>query len=359
MDSVRQAPCLIVGMPRSGTSWLAKIYDSHPGTLYRHEPDSVRPIRTLPIVALRLGEVRAETIRNEVFACLRARSSRIAGPRPVFAKRFRPGARGALYRSWYYGAKAASQVFGPVTVPDLVSRRATPGPRIVWKSVEAATRIGALAEALPEARIVFIVRHPCGQIASVVRGLATDRFARGAGLGNHHGILGSLLAVPLAAKRGVTPDALSALSAVERAAYRWLLSVEAALVGMDGRTNCMTMRYEDLCGEPERATRALFEFSGLDWNDQTARFLAASTHQDDSQYYSVFKNPLRAANRWRDEMRPADVRAVTEVVRESAAGALYGIAGDAPRRSAAGPAADNDAEAGVMRQRRARRPLRP
>ena len=31
----------LCGMARSGTSWLGKILDSHPDTLYRHEPDIV------------------------------------------------------------------------------------------------------------------------------------------------------------------------------------------------------------------------------------------------------------------------------------------------------------------------------
>src|SRR5229473_3034366 len=34
-----RSPILIFGLPRSGTTWLAKLFDSHPLTLYRHEPD--------------------------------------------------------------------------------------------------------------------------------------------------------------------------------------------------------------------------------------------------------------------------------------------------------------------------------
>ena len=34
---------LVVGAPRSGTTWLAKIIDSHPDVLYRHEPDETLP----------------------------------------------------------------------------------------------------------------------------------------------------------------------------------------------------------------------------------------------------------------------------------------------------------------------------
>src|SRR6185312_4530492 len=36
-------PCILIfGLPRSGTTWIGKLFDSHPDTLYRHEPDSVR-----------------------------------------------------------------------------------------------------------------------------------------------------------------------------------------------------------------------------------------------------------------------------------------------------------------------------
>ena len=33
-------PSLLFGMPRPGTPWLGKVFDSQPATLYRHEPDS-------------------------------------------------------------------------------------------------------------------------------------------------------------------------------------------------------------------------------------------------------------------------------------------------------------------------------
>jgi hypothetical protein len=38
---------LLFGMPRSGTTWLAKIIDSHPDIIYRHEPDSREKIDIL------------------------------------------------------------------------------------------------------------------------------------------------------------------------------------------------------------------------------------------------------------------------------------------------------------------------
>ena len=40
---------LIFGMPRSGTTWVGKIFDSHPEVMYLHEPDSVLRINDFPI----------------------------------------------------------------------------------------------------------------------------------------------------------------------------------------------------------------------------------------------------------------------------------------------------------------------
>ena len=40
---------LLFGMPRSGTTWLGKIFDSHPDTLYRHEPDSKGTLNQIPL----------------------------------------------------------------------------------------------------------------------------------------------------------------------------------------------------------------------------------------------------------------------------------------------------------------------
>src|SRR5690349_19178518 len=39
IDPLGAGITFILGAPRSGTTWLGKIFDSHPSVLYRHEPD--------------------------------------------------------------------------------------------------------------------------------------------------------------------------------------------------------------------------------------------------------------------------------------------------------------------------------
>ena len=53
-------------------------------------------------------------------------------------------------------------------------------------------------------------------------------------------------------------------------------------------------------------TRALFEFCGLAWSEQTARFLRSSTTRSRDDYYSVFKDPLASAWRWQAELSAED-----------------------------------------------------
>ena len=49
---MNQPLILLFGQPRSGTTWIGKIFDSHPDTLYRHEPDSGSALKSIPLIGL-------------------------------------------------------------------------------------------------------------------------------------------------------------------------------------------------------------------------------------------------------------------------------------------------------------------
>jgi hypothetical protein len=62
-------------------------------------------------------------------------------------------------------------------------------------------------------------------------------------------------------------------------------------------------RYEPLVADPKSSTRALFEFLGLPFAEQTAAFLRASSTAHYPDTCAVFKDPP-AVNRWRSELLP-------------------------------------------------------
>src|SRR5699024_9917249 len=101
---------LIFGMPRSGTTWVGKLVDSHPETLYRHEPDSVRRL-SLPLYP-EVGsapDYRGE-LEQFVAALPYMRSAKVVGKQPLFAKRYQCAAALGMYRLNVAAAKAASRV---------------------------------------------------------------------------------------------------------------------------------------------------------------------------------------------------------------------------------------------------------
>lgn len=306
---------LVFGLPRSGTSWMAKIFDSHPDTLYLHEPDKHVRLRDVPVVLPAEPRVGLDAFLRRVLA---NRSPDVTGKLPAFTKSYRSGAR-HLART---AAGCAARFLPPrlARVPDLID----PGrrPRLVWKSVNSLGRLGALARLLPHARILLLLRHPCGQIASVLRGYATGNI-QGPPPSEQYRVFEMLLETEQARARGLTLAALKAMHPVERQAWRWVLFLEKAVADTARLAHCRLLRYEDLCAAPVEGARELFAFAGLGWHERTEAFIRASTDGESEQYYALRKDPGRSASKWQRELPEADARRIFDVTRESLVGGLY------------------------------------
>lgn len=310
---------LVFGLPRSGTSWMGKIFDSHPGTLYLHEPDKHIHLPDVPML------LPAEP-RNGLDAFLRQvlanRSPGVTGKLPAFTKSYRSGARHLVRNAAGYIAKTfPRRLAGLVRVPDLVDP-GRPGPRLVWKSINSVGRLGALARLLPKARCLLLLRHPCGQIASVLRGYASGMI-QGPPPSEQYRVLEMLLETDRARARGLTMDALRAMHPVERMAWRWVLLLEKAVDDTAGLANCRLLRYEDICAAPVEGARELFGFTGLDWHARTEEFIRESTDGESERYFGLRKDPGRSATKWQRELSRADTRRIFDIVEQSPVGRLY------------------------------------
>lgn len=312
---------LVFGLPRSGTSWLGKIFDSHPGTLYLHEPDKHVQVDGVPVV-LPLDSQERPEVGTFLQRVLENRSANVSAKLPVFPKRYRSPGRHLLRTAWSYAVKALPwHLAQRVQVPDLIDPGAG-GPRLVWKSINSVGRLGVLARRLPEARAVLILRHPCGQIASILRGHASGRF--GIPLpSEQYRVLQLLVDTEQGRAHGLTLDALRALHPVERMAWRWVLLLEKAVADTVGLESCRLLRYEDLCAAPVDGARELFAFTGLAWHSQTEAFIRKSISGETAPYFGLYKDPDRSAGKWRQELAEADVRRVLDVIARSPVGSLY------------------------------------
>lgn len=317
---------LLFGLPRSGTTWIGKIFDSHPQTLYLHEPDSWGRLNWLPMFPEGAVDT-ADRQRIEAFVASLpgAREAKVRASTPVFAKAYWGAVGNRAFLASVWGAKLLARLTGECPLPWV--GRAGQGAAVqpVWKSIESLGRLRWLLAALPASRAIHLLRHPAGFVASVQRGESAGKFTAVDPASEDFGLYEILAVTAPARRRGLDLATFKDMHPVERLAWRWVIYNEAALApdlpGLPGR--CLPMPYENVCREPQAATQRLFEFVGLEWAAQTERFIADSTRADRDSYYSVFKDPLKSANKWRDSL-PADVVArIRTVVEGTAPGACY------------------------------------
>ena len=256
-----RAPILLFGMPRSGTTWLGKIFDSHPLVLYRHEPDTWQRLTDVPIVADRATRPTYETrLRAFVDSLPAMRADRVCGKRPLFPKSY--ATRSAVHRYavaslLHKGLARAGLGSDPPAPPQPADGK---DYRLAWKSIESLGRLGLMLESLPDARSVHIVRHPCGYVASVLRGEAAARFDHNAAAADFP-IYEMLSRTAPAQRRGLTLDRFRDMPAVERLAWRWVIFNEFAAEDTAGEPRNRVLYYEELCAvagtSDARAVRVL------------------------------------------------------------------------------------------------------
>ena len=317
---------LLFGMPRSGTTWLGKVFDSHPRSLYRHEPDSFGTLDAMPLFpdVARAAQYQA-LVGNFVSALPATRSARVTGKLPLFPKDYQGPLAFQLRRLLLLTGKFASRMgMGQVPLPPMIDRHYGDRAYLVWKSIESLGRLGVIARLLPGCHAVHILRHPCGYVASVLRGEAQGRLGGDVPASEDYGIFELLLHTEAARAYGLTLDALRAMQPVERLAWRWVLYNEKAMADTDDLEACTRVRYEDLCTQPLEGYRRLFAATELPWDIQTERFVQRSTGSNSDSYYSVFRDPALAARGWREQLAREDIERILRITRASRAGALYG-----------------------------------
>lgn len=308
---------LVFGMPRSGTTWIGKLFDSHPDTLYRHEPDSVRRIALPLYPEADIAPAHRAELQAFVAALPQMRSVKVVGKQPLFAKSYQSAAVFGAYRISALLARAGDRTRWNCPCLYRPTGSGCQRVRLVWKSIESPGRIRACIDALPDARAIYLLRHPCGYVASILRGETASRFGDPEPIADRLWIHRILLATATGQAHGLSLEDLKRLTPEERLAWRWVLTQEKILADIEHCGRVLVLRYEDVCAEPLAMTRRMFEFTGLDWQPQTEAFVRASTRATNSDYYSVFKRPQAAAERWRSELAPQVIERILRIFRTS------------------------------------------
>ncbi|MEZ5931297.1 MAG: sulfotransferase [Alphaproteobacteria bacterium] len=313
---------MLLGLGRSGTTFLAKLIDSAPEVLYRHEPDAVLPTDLPVYVDGDDLERHMAMAKDYVHAMATCRHWRAADHLPIFKKAFRGTFADAAYRLLVLSTKMARRCrLQPwESMPDLVDR--DDGVRLhLIKSVSALGRARLFAEAVPKMRMIHIIRHPCAVYASLRVGI--DK-----------GVMGSNVALKPLFSQKQSQEYPFSLKQLENApfeqqvAYRWMLANDKAAADLAGTSRYLRVVYEDLCTDVDRVSRQVFEHLGLTTGVQTRRFIEEISEkpgagQRDVGYFRVKRPITSAVDKWKSQLDAQTVDRIREIVSHSPLGRAY------------------------------------
>lgn len=282
----RRTRVAVAGLPRSGTSWLARGLSLAEGLTYYREPDNHDHVPgaspRFPFLYLPAGADDAEYRQH----MQRALSGEVAthftmsqDPGPLLRR---------LPKNWWPMADHAPLLFWR-------------GSEGLVKLVNSNLALDFLLEHFPATRQVYIVRHPCGQFASWRRQGWTpkpERLLEDARLVADH--LASL-EDHIRSAEGFWSKAGAWWGAVNRIVHRQ----------SQKRPERLVVTFEWLCAAPLAHYRQLFDRLGLQWTVAAEHFLQESNRpgKDKGKPYSLVRDASQEATKWKREVDAADIAA--------------------------------------------------
>lgn len=309
---------LLVGSPRSGTTWLAKILDTRDDVLYLHEP--LRRIRdAAPGSALRRlteGEPLGPSDRPAILADLAALQVACARP-PFFPKRFRAWPTGALRLAWATSGLAG---VGPALFRNLYRVHPSAGYDLLVKEVDWHPGLTGVDRLNPD-YLVVLVRHPCAVVCSRLTGIRLGVMPE------HDRTTWLALNRGRAEAAGFTAQDVVRMSPCEFYALEWLLENLYYRSTGAARVRCRTVVFEELCREPLKVAAELFDFLGWEMGERTRRFIRKSATGSWREsvlsrfsrrkwYFNLRRDSEKVARKWQAILTRAEVGQVMAVARQ-------------------------------------------
>ncbi|MBZ8182196.1 sulfotransferase family protein [Oscillatoria salina] len=273
-----QRPILVVGLPRTGTTWIASVLNTAAGIEYFHEPfnpinihQSASHLRQ----AMMMRKYLAWEDEDEEFA--RYCRATFAGELPD---------NGYLYNylGWIY--KQFPQWHG----------------RVLIKDVHCYLTLNWLKRQV-NPLIVIVLRHPCAVAASWFRLYGkVSTFERSL---FQPKLLDDYLQsfIPLLEQ---TQGFWQRIGAFWGASYYVMLQQQAQ------HPDWIVIQHEDFCRDPMMQYRQLFQKLQLNWTVATSEILEVSTRKSSKDPYVPLRISAQEPQKWEKELEPQQIAQVME-----------------------------------------------
>ena len=251
----------IHGAPRSGTSWLGQIFNSHPDVTYRHQP----------LFAYRFkDQLNLKSSQEEIYSFLNELYTLSDDDFILDTKRI-----ASLPEFWEHALKNQPPAF------------------LVMKMVRYHHLLRLFLESVPDMKIIGIIRNPCAVINSWLQ--APKEFLPEWNAKEEWRYAPS--------KNAGRIEEFNGYEKWKELAYLFLE------LEQENPNRFLLTQYEHLVSRTESEVARLFSFAGLSVHPQALDFLKISTSRNDPDPYAVIKTG-KTGQRWRYELDTAIVNEI-------------------------------------------------
>jgi hypothetical protein len=309
-DDAREPPILVLGVPRSGTTWVGKVLALGYDARFVNEPDSEHKDPFAFKAKLDLGRfplLSADERAPSAYVELWRRAFRGARPssglRTVLARWLIQQGRNsgdlATVQCWRGAPSPMMRTAAALAVPPGYTRD---GRRLVIKSVHAPLAAEWVGARQPTARVVVVTRHPLNVIASWVD----------LGYRDCHLDLNTAVLDRFGKSWDLRPPPATA-SDVSRVAWEIALFMSALQGTLARYPTWIEASHEDLCLDAKAGFERLFAQLGLAWSNRVEDFLRRS-NQSSEDPSSTERVGRDQPTRWRRTLSSEQVATIGRVL---------------------------------------------
>lgn len=276
----QKRPIFIVGLPRSGTSWVASVLNTAEGIKYFYEPfnrDQVPEATPYWLKYLRV-EDRDREFENY---CRRVFAGEL-DQQPIIRKLAKPYSTFQGRLRWLPG-------------------------RIMVKDVHSCLALSWIHHHINPV-IVIVLRHPCAMASSwyrVFKSTAQKNSIKG---------LQRMLEQPLLIQDYLNPFEDILLQKNSNFWYKvglyWGATYFILQQQIQHNPDWIVVKHEDLCANPVKNYQSLFSKLDLVWTERTEQLLVTSTQQDSKEAYSPSRITSQEPNKWQNELENWQIESV-------------------------------------------------
>ena len=305
----------ILGYPRSGTTWFANLFNTHPDVIYRHEmigrcymqfPDEL-------FKKLKSSHTLTENDYNNAIKVIL--SPDIESDRAPFFKKNHLTFSNPKFHYFAWLATRAASFLKPLYIYLFYPKGSN--LNLVIKETRSAIDMDNIIAGLRADKNIILFRHPCGAIASSLRGIETGKMQPST-KGNREKWFSDNKDKEYISKQKLQLSQVLAMPEHEYLALCWRLQNED-YIALPTVNNNIYINYEDFMVDQEIKVKKLFDKLSLSYDPSVEQFIQASSgtknekplmKDSSSTFYSVYRNEGFNPNKWMDSLESAQISAI-------------------------------------------------